>query len=215
MAVAVFQRATGFEINDDAGRAKCITTVFDRRAKFGGRFFWINSGALGSSRRGIAVRPIGSGCCPAPFRASLRSLTGIAARKVDQFAVLAAAANATKTIKVGTGVLLSQQRDTIQTAKPVSSIDQVSQSRFLLGTGGGWNQDELEDARVADRPRAVRSDDMEQACGSSAGRAFPSSSLDRQHRCGWRELIQVFLLRLRAPVHRGGALSLCRLLRSS
>ena len=40
---------------------------------------------------------------------------------------------------------LIQQRDAIQTAKLVASIDQVSQGRFLLGVGGGWNQDEMED----------------------------------------------------------------------
>src|SRR3954464_5851839 len=63
---------------------------------------------------------------------------------MDPFVVLAAAANATKTIKLGTGVLLVQQRDAIQTAKLVASIDQVSQGRFLFGIGGGWNQDEME-----------------------------------------------------------------------
>src|ERR1700729_2229810 len=64
---------------------------------------------------------------------------------MDPFVVLTAAGCATKTIKLGTGVLLVQQRDTIQTAKLVASIDQVSQGRFLLGVGGGWNQDEMED----------------------------------------------------------------------
>src|SRR5947199_2174755 len=64
---------------------------------------------------------------------------------MDPFVVLAAAANATKTIMLGTGVLLVQQRDTIQTAKLVASIDQVSRGRFLFGIGGGWNQDEMED----------------------------------------------------------------------
>ena len=54
-------------------------------------------------------------------------------------------AEATKTIKLGTGVLLVQQRDAIQTAKLVASIDQVSRGRFLFGVGGGWNQDEMED----------------------------------------------------------------------
>ncbi len=63
---------------------------------------------------------------------------------LDPFVVLAAASQATKTIKLGTGVLLVQQRDTIQTAKLVASIDQVSRGRFLLGVGGGWNQDEME-----------------------------------------------------------------------
>jgi len=64
---------------------------------------------------------------------------------MDPFVVLAAAAQATKTIKLGTGVALIQQRDAIQTAKLVASIDQASQGRFLFGVGGGWNQDEMED----------------------------------------------------------------------
>src|SRR6202163_4783004 len=64
---------------------------------------------------------------------------------MDPFVVLAAASQVTRTIKLGTGVLLVQQRDAIQTAKLVASIDQVSQGRFLFGIGGGWNQDEMED----------------------------------------------------------------------
>jgi probable F420-dependent oxidoreductase len=63
---------------------------------------------------------------------------------MDPFVVLAAASQVTKTIKLGTGVLLVQQRDAIQTAKLVASIDQISQGRFLFGVGGGWNQDEME-----------------------------------------------------------------------
>src|SRR5256885_13117013 len=60
------------------------------------------------------------------------------------FVSLSAAAAATKTIKIGTGVCLVIQRDTIQTAKLVASLDQVSNGRFLFGIGGGWNQDEME-----------------------------------------------------------------------
>jgi probable F420-dependent oxidoreductase len=41
-------------------------------------------------------------------------------------------------------VCLVIQRDTIQTAKLVASIDHVSGGRFLFGIGGGWNQDEIE-----------------------------------------------------------------------
>jgi hypothetical protein len=40
--------------------------------------------------------------------------------------VLAAAAQVTRTIKLGTGVALIQQRDAIQTAKLIASIDQVT-----------------------------------------------------------------------------------------
>lgn len=63
---------------------------------------------------------------------------------MDPFVVLAAASSVTKTIKLGTGVLLVQQRDPIQTAKLVASLDQVSGGRFLFGIGGGWNREEME-----------------------------------------------------------------------
>ncbi len=60
-------------------------------------------------------------------------------------ATLTAAAAATKKLKVATGICLVIQRDTIQTAKLVASIDQVSGGRFLFGIGGGWNAEEIED----------------------------------------------------------------------
>jgi probable F420-dependent oxidoreductase len=63
---------------------------------------------------------------------------------MDPFVTLTAAAMATRTLRIATGVCLVIQRDTIQTAKLVASIDQVSGGRFLFGVGGGWNQDEIE-----------------------------------------------------------------------
>ena len=63
---------------------------------------------------------------------------------MDPFLVLTAAAVATKTLKVGTGVCLINQRDPIQTAKLVASLDRLSGGRFLFGVGNGWNQDEME-----------------------------------------------------------------------
>jgi probable F420-dependent oxidoreductase len=62
---------------------------------------------------------------------------------MDPFVSLTAAAAATTTLKVGTGVCLVVQRDPIQTAKLVASIDQVSGGRFLFGVGNGWNSDEM------------------------------------------------------------------------
>src|SRR6202007_901574 len=56
---------------------------------------------------------------------------------MDPFVVLSAASEVTKRINLGAGVALIQQRDVIQTAKLVASIDQVSQGRFLFGVGGG------------------------------------------------------------------------------
>jgi probable F420-dependent oxidoreductase len=63
---------------------------------------------------------------------------------MDPFVTLSAAAAVAKRVKLGTGVCLVIQRDTIQTAKLVASIDQVSNGRFLFGIGGGWNAEEIE-----------------------------------------------------------------------
>ena len=68
---------------------------------------------------------------------------------MDPFVTLTAAAMATKTLKIGTGVCLVAQRDPIQTAKLVASIDQISGGRFLFGIGNGWNQDEMENHGTA------------------------------------------------------------------
>ena len=72
---------------------------------------------------------------------------------MDPFVTLTAAATATKRLKVGTGVCLVIQRDTIQTAKLVASIDQVSDGRFLFGIGGGWNAEEMADHGTANPTR--------------------------------------------------------------
>jgi probable F420-dependent oxidoreductase len=72
---------------------------------------------------------------------------------MDPFVTLSAAAAATKTLKVGTGVCLVQQRDPIQTAKLVASIDQISGGRFLFGVGSGWNAEEMEDHGTPFRSR--------------------------------------------------------------
>ncbi len=63
---------------------------------------------------------------------------------MDPFVTLAVVGAATKKLKLATGIALVIQRDTIQTAKLVASIDQTSGGRFIFGIGGGWNQEEIE-----------------------------------------------------------------------
>jgi probable F420-dependent oxidoreductase len=63
----------------------------------------------------------------------------------DPFVGLMAAAAATTTLKVGTGICLVIQRDTIHTAKEVASLDRLSGGRFLFGVGAGWNREEMAD----------------------------------------------------------------------
>ncbi len=64
---------------------------------------------------------------------------------IDPFVGLATAAVATKTLKLATGVCLIIQRDPIQLAKEVATLDLLSGGRFLFGIGAGWNREEMAD----------------------------------------------------------------------
>jgi probable F420-dependent oxidoreductase len=55
-----------------------------------------------------------------------------------------AAAAATETIKVGTGILLVPEHDVLVAAKSAASLDMISGGRLILGIGAGWNAEELE-----------------------------------------------------------------------
>lgn len=62
---------------------------------------------------------------------------------LDPFVALAAAAAVTKRIKLGTGICLVVERDPIQLAKEVASLDLISNGRVILGVGAGWNAEEM------------------------------------------------------------------------
>jgi probable F420-dependent oxidoreductase len=62
---------------------------------------------------------------------------------LDPFVALTAAAAATRSLEVGTGICLVIERDPIVLAKEVASLDHVSGGRFLFGIGGGWNREEM------------------------------------------------------------------------
>ena len=64
---------------------------------------------------------------------------------LDPFIALTVAAAATRKLLVATGICLVIQRDAIQTAKQVASLDFVSGGRFVFGVGAGWNREEMAD----------------------------------------------------------------------
>ena len=66
----------------------------------------------------------------------------------DPFVSLMAAAGATKTIKLGTGISLVPQHHPIALAKTVATLDYLSGGRVLFGVGGGWNREECENHGV-------------------------------------------------------------------
>jgi probable F420-dependent oxidoreductase len=74
-------------------------------------------------------------------------------RTHDPFVALSAAAAVTERLKLGTGICLVAQHDTIVLAKEVASLDALSNGRFVFGIGYGWNVDEMEDHGVVPKER--------------------------------------------------------------
>ncbi len=69
-------------------------------------------------------------------------------RSLDPMVALASAAAVTTTVRIGTGVCLVAQHDPIVLAKQVATLDRLSDGRFVLGVGFGWNAAELADHGV-------------------------------------------------------------------
>jgi probable F420-dependent oxidoreductase len=85
------------------------------------------------------------------------------ARTLDPFVALTAAASVTSRIKLGTGICLLIQRDTIHTAKTVATLDHLSGGRVLFGVGGGWNKPEMENHGCVYATRFQRLEEQLQA----------------------------------------------------
>ena len=77
---------------------------------------------------------------------------------LDPFVALGAIAATTTRLKLGTGILLVIERDTITTAREVASLDHISNGRFLFGIGAGWNREEMANhgTRFSTRWRLMR-----------------------------------------------------------
>jgi len=66
----------------------------------------------------------------------------------DPFVALGAAAAVTTRLKLATGICLIIERDPLTLAKEVASLDTISNGRVILGIGGGWNAEEMENHGV-------------------------------------------------------------------
>jgi probable F420-dependent oxidoreductase len=69
-------------------------------------------------------------------------------RSLDPIVALGAAVAATSRLRLGTCIYLTAQRDTIDTAKKVASLDFLSGGRIEFGVGYGWNVEEAADHGV-------------------------------------------------------------------
>jgi probable F420-dependent oxidoreductase len=123
---------------------------------------------------------------------------------MDPFVCLASAATATKRLKVATGVCLLVQRDPIQTAKQVASLDQISKGRFLFGIGGGWNAEEMANhgTRFESRFRLLRERvEAMKAIWTQEKAEYHGELVDFEPIYAWPKPVQ----KPHPPIHVGGA----------
>ena len=74
-------------------------------------------------------------------------------RLPDPFVQLGAAAAVTKNLRLGTSVCIVPEHDPIILAKRVSTLDYISDGRFIFGVGYGWNAAELKNHGVEHKKR--------------------------------------------------------------
>ncbi len=72
---------------------------------------------------------------------------------LEPLAVLSFVAGCTKTIRLGTAVLVLPHRHAVVTAKTVATLDVLSGGRVIVGVGVGWMEEEF---RVLNAPFAER-----------------------------------------------------------
>jgi probable F420-dependent oxidoreductase len=63
---------------------------------------------------------------------------------IDPFVALARASGVTRTMKLGTGIVLVPERNPLLLAKEISTLDLFSGGRFLFGIGAGWLREETQ-----------------------------------------------------------------------
>lgn len=86
---------------------------------------------------------------------------------LDALGALCGAAGRTRSLLLGTGVLLLPMRHPVWTAKQVATVDALAPGRVVLGVGvGGENPDEWEAAGVPVRERGRRLDESLEIVGA-------------------------------------------------
>jgi probable F420-dependent oxidoreductase len=65
-------------------------------------------------------------------------------RSLDPYVALSAAGALTSRIRLGTGIALVAQHDTLALAKQIATLDLLCGGRLVLGIGYGWNAEEME-----------------------------------------------------------------------
>jgi probable F420-dependent oxidoreductase len=125
-------------------------------------------------------------------------------RNLDCFGALCAAAAVTSEIVLGTGVCLIAQRHPIWLAKEVATVDLLSDGRFVLGAGFGWNREEMAQHGVDFATRRARGREhvkVMQALWSEEEASFEGEYFTMEPSWQWPKPVQ----RPHPPIWLGGA----------
>ena len=79
---------------------------------------------------------------------------------LEPVALLSALAGVTRTVRLGTLVLVLPFRDPVAFAKEWATLDVLSGGRSILGVGVGWNREEFDALRIPYRERGRRMNEM-------------------------------------------------------
>ncbi|WIX75669.1 TIGR03619 family F420-dependent LLM class oxidoreductase [Amycolatopsis carbonis] len=82
----------------------------------------------------------------------------------DTLVMFGAIAAKTTRIKMISGILLAAAHTFAVLARQASTLDVISDGRFMLGVGGGWNVAEFEQMGIPAEERAARTEETIRAC---------------------------------------------------
>jgi probable F420-dependent oxidoreductase len=123
---------------------------------------------------------------------------------LEPFVALATAAQATRRIKLATGICLVPQRDPLHLAKSVATLDLLSGGRFLFGIGSGWNIEEMENHGTDAATRGTRmreSVEAMKAVWTENEAEYHGKLIDFDPVMSWPKPVQ----KPHPPIHVGGA----------
>jgi probable F420-dependent oxidoreductase len=84
--------------------------------------------------------------------------------RCDTLTMFAAIAARTTRIKMISGILLAAAHSFAVLARQAATLDVISDGRFVLGVGGGWNVAEFEQLGIPAGERAARTEETVRAC---------------------------------------------------
>ena len=82
---------------------------------------------------------------------------------LDAFVVLSHASAMTRTVRLGTTVMVTPYRNPLVAAKIISTLDSLSGGRVILGVGAGGAPDEFDALGIPESQRGRRTDEYLQA----------------------------------------------------